>query len=99
MYFSSTTVPARATSRHALATAARDLHLVRTQVADVDESGEWYLAHTMRALSVDGVFINRHGASPPFQERIRRLRIPAIFLNSKQDADCIYPDDLGGAEL
>jgi LacI family transcriptional regulator, galactose operon repressor len=82
------------------AMAGRDLHLVLTQVASVDDSGESYLAHTMRALSVDGVFINRHGDSPPpFLERIRRLRIPAIFLNSKQDVDCIYPDDLRGGEL
>jgi LacI family transcriptional regulator len=80
--------------------AARDLQLVLTQVANVDDSGESYLAHTMRALSVDGVFINRHGDSPPpFLERIRRLRIPAIFLNSKQDVDCIYPDELRGGEL
>lgn len=82
------------------AMAAQDLHLVLTQVANVDDSGESYLAHTMRALSVDGVFINRHGDSPPpFLERIRRLRIPAIFLNSKQDVDCIYPDDVQGGEL
>ena len=82
------------------AMAARDLQLVLTQVANVDDSGESYLTHTMRALSVDGVFINRHGdLPPPFLERLRRLRIPAIFLNSKQDADCIYPDDLQGGEL
>ncbi len=87
---------------HGLTTAisARDLHLVLTHVADVDESGDSYLAHTLRALSVDGVLINRHGDSPPpFLERIRRLRIPAIFLNSKQEVDCIYPDDLQGGEL
>ena len=83
-----------------IAISARDLQLVLTHVANVDESGDSYLAHTLRALSVDGVLINRHGDSPPpFLERIRRLRIPAIFLNSQQEADCIYPDDLQGGEL
>lgn len=87
---------------HGLTTgmAARDLQLVLTHVANVDENGESHLAHVRNALSVDGVFINRHGDSPPpFLDRIRSLRIPAIFLNSKQESDCIYPDDLGGGQL
>jgi hypothetical protein len=47
------------------------------------------------APSVDGVLINRHGGSPPpFPDSIRRLRILAIVLNSKQEAGCLYPDDL-----
>jgi LacI family transcriptional regulator len=87
---------------HGLTTgmAARDLNLVLTHVANVDESSESYLAQVQRALSVDGVFINRHGDSTPsFLERIRRLRIPAVFLNSKQEADCVYPDELHGGQL
>lgn len=82
------------------AISAEDLHLVLTEVANVDASGEAYVAHTMRELSVDGVLVNRHGgAPPPFLERIRKLRIPAIFLNAQQDFDCIYPDDLMGGRL
>jgi len=93
-------LPAELLNGLTTAMAARNLQLVLTQVANVDESGESYLAQTMQALSVDGVFINRHGDSPPpFLEHVRRLRIPAIFLNSKQEADCIYPDDLQGGEL
>ncbi|MFN3648473.1 MAG: LacI family DNA-binding transcriptional regulator [Armatimonadota bacterium] len=93
-------LPAELLNGLTTAMAAQDLQLVLTQVANVDDSGESYLAHTMRALSVDGVFINRHGdRPPPFLAHIRRLRIPAIFLNSKQDVDCIYPDDLRGGEL
>lgn len=79
---------------------ARDLHLVLTQVPDVDASGEPFMVHTMRELSVDGLFVNRHGGSPPpFLERIQRLCIPTIYLNAKQDCDCIYPDDLLGGVL
>jgi DNA-binding LacI/PurR family transcriptional regulator len=82
------------------AIAAKDLHLVLTEVPNVDASGESYVAHTMRELSVDGVFVNRHsGSPPPFLERIQKLRIPAIFLNARQDFDCIYPDDLMGGGL
>lgn len=82
------------------ATAARDLRLVLTHVPNVDASGESIVAHTMRALSVDGVFVNRHGFSPaPYLERIRELRIPAVFLNSKQEFDSVHPDDLMGGEI
>jgi LacI family transcriptional regulator len=82
------------------AMAARDLRLVLTHVPNVDASGESIVAHTLHALSVDGVFVNRHGFSPaPYLERIRDLRIPAVFLNSKQEFDSIYPDDLMGGEL
>jgi DNA-binding LacI/PurR family transcriptional regulator len=82
------------------AIAARDLHLVLTEVANVDAGGESYVPHIMRKLSVDGVFVNRHGdAPPPFLDRIKRLHIPAVFLNARQEFDCIYPDDLGGGTL
>lgn len=87
---------------HGLTTAiaAQDLHLVLTEIPDVDASGESYVAHTMRELSVDGVIVNRHGGSPPpFLDRIQKLRIPAIFLNAKLESDCIYPDDLMGGSL
>lgn len=82
------------------AIAARDLHLILTQIPNVDQTGESYVTHMMRDLSVDGVFVNRHnGSPPPFLERIRALRIPAVFLNAKQEFDSIYPDDLQGGAL
>jgi len=74
--------------------------LVLTQVANIDSSDDAYVAQTMRELSVDGVFVNRHGGTPPpFLERVRKLRIPAIFLNAKQEFDAVYPDDLNGGKL
>ena len=82
------------------AIADKDLHLVLTQVPDAVIEEETYLPHTMRDLSVDGVLINRHvGPSLPYLERIRRLRIPAAFLNIKQEFDCVYPDDLAGGRM
>ena len=82
------------------AIANKDLHLVLTQVPDVVIEDASYLPHTMRELSVDGVLVNRHvGSSQPFMERIRRLRIPAIFLNVQQEFDCIRPDDLMGGRI
>ncbi len=82
------------------ALVARDMLLVLTQIANIDAAGDSYVAQTMRELSVDGVFVNRHGgAPPPYLDRIIKLRIPAVFLNSKQEFDAIYPDDFQGGEL
>lgn len=82
------------------AIAAKDMHLVLTEVPDIVIDDESYLPHTMRELSVDGVLINRHlGFSPPLLERIHRYRIPAVFLNAKRDCDCIHPDDLRGGRI
>ena len=82
------------------AIADKDLHLVLTQVPDAVIEEESYLAHTMRDLSVDGVLINRHvGPTLPYLERIRRLRIPTVFLNVKQEFDCVHPDDVMGGRM
>jgi LacI family transcriptional regulator len=82
------------------ATADKGLHLVLTQVHDIPVDDESYLPHTLNDLSVDGVLINRHeGTAPPSLERIHRLRIPAIFLNVKQEFDCVHPDDRAGGRL
>lgn len=82
------------------AIADKDLHLVLTQVPDAVIEEETYLPHTMRDLSVDGVLINRHvGPTLPYLERIRRLRVPAAFLNVKQEFDCVYPDDRAGGRM
>jgi LacI family transcriptional regulator len=39
------------------------------------------------------------GAPLPYLERIHRLRIPAVFLNVKQEFDCVHPDDLMGGRM
>lgn len=87
---------------HGLTSAivAQDMLLVLTQIANIDAAGDSYVAQTMRELSVDGVFVNRHGGAPPaYLDRIVQLRIPAVFLNSQQEFDAIYPDDQQGGEM
>lgn len=78
----------------------QDLHLVLSQVQDPVLEDETYLPHTLRELSVDGVLLNRHVASSPgYLETIQRLRVPAIWLNVKQEHDAIHPDDCQGGQL
>ena len=82
------------------AIAARDIRFVLTQASDTVIDDETYLPHTIRELSVDGVIINRHlGFSESYMAHIQRLGIPAIFLNVKQEFDCVHPDDLTGGRI
>lgn len=84
----------------ATAIASRDIRFVLTQAPDTVISDETYLPHTMHELSVDGVIINRHlGFSEPYLAYIHRLGIPAVFLNVKQEFDCVHPDDLTGGRI
>jgi LacI family transcriptional regulator len=84
----------------ATAIASRDIRFVLTQAPDRRISDETYLSHTMRELSVDGVIINRHiGFSEPYLAHIHRLGIPAVFLNVKQEFDCVHPDDWTGGRM
>jgi Transcriptional regulators len=79
------------------AIADKDLHLVVTQVPDGVIDDDTYLPHAMRELSADGALINRHvGYSPHLLEQIHRLRIPVVFLNVRQEFDCIHPDEVMG---
>lgn len=82
------------------AIASRDIRFVLTQAPDRVISDETYLPDTMRELSVDGVIINRHlGFSDSYLAYIHRLGIPAVFLNVKQESDCVHPDDLTGGRI
>jgi LacI family transcriptional regulator len=84
----------------ATAIASRDIRFVLTQAPDRVINDETYLPHTMHELSVDGVIINRHlGFSEPYLAHIQRLGIPAVFLNVKQEFDCVHPDDLTGGRI
>jgi len=82
------------------AVADKDIRLVLAQVPDRVIDDEAYLPHTLRELSVDGVIINRHiGFSELYLGHIQRLGIPAVFLNVKQEFDCVHPDDLKGGRV
>ena len=80
-----------------VAAADNRVRLMLTQVLNIDASPEEYLKQIMQQLSADGVFVNRHGFAPaPYLDRIQKLRIPANFVNSKQEFDAAYPDDVHG---
>jgi LacI family transcriptional regulator len=52
----------------------------------------------LREWSVDGVLIDTPAATSSEAERwMKRTHIPAIYLNGRRDADCVYADETAGA--
>lgn len=84
----------------------RDQHLVAGQAGKPisngnghgDGLGESSLPKMLREWSVDGLLIDgAAAASAAIEELIQRTSIPAIWLNVKRAADCVYPDEFAGA--
>ncbi len=63
-------------------------------------SDEEFLPRTLRELSADGILINYETNIPgELSAHLLRHRIPAIWINSKQEADCVHPDDHQGSRM
>ena len=59
--------------------------------SDWEHAREARHLQALRQARVDGVIINRHlGFSEPYMAHIQRLGIPAVFLNVKQEFDCVH---------
>ena len=57
------------------------------------------IPHCLRELSSDGVIINYWVTIPPeVINLIHQSGWPCVWINLKQDADCVYPDDWEGGK-
>lgn len=76
---------------------SRDLHLIVGQLPDEQLSDEEELPRLLREWAVDGLLISYTAKAPQQMIQILRERhMPAIWINSKLDADCVYPNDYEG---
>lgn len=75
-----------------------NMHLTVEAAPDEDLTAEGFVPKLLREIMSDGLLIN-YSAKIPQQmiELISRLNVPAVWLNSKQKADCVYPDEFQGA--
>ncbi len=63
-------------------------------VADEDLSDDSYLRQLTGNLAVDGLLINYTFDFPPaLLSILEKYRIPSIWMNVKQDHDCVHTDD------
>lgn len=79
---------------------AHDLHLTVSQLPDAKLQSGAEVPKILRQWLVDGLLINYNSEIPePMLDLLSRDDTPAIWINSKQPADCVHPDDLGAARI
>jgi LacI family transcriptional regulator len=68
--------------------------------ADEQLNRDGFLPSAIRDLRSDGLLINYTSDIPArLRAHIARHRIPAVWLNSRQRADCVHPDDVAAGRL
>ena len=81
---------------HAL--AQRDMHLSIAQLSDEKLTSEGYVPKILREWMADGLLLNYNKQIPDeMVELMEKFHLPSIWLNVKDVADCVYPDDYEAA--
>ncbi|MBN1673970.1 MAG: LacI family DNA-binding transcriptional regulator [Kiritimatiellae bacterium] len=74
-------------------------HDLNMQVANIGSDaivGEGDLPRLLDELSTDGLLVNFNAPLPEQTvEFLASYSVPAVWINNKMPADCVYPDDLG----
>lgn len=79
--------------------ASAGMHLNVAQLPDEELTDPARVPKLLRQLASDGLLINYITRIPRSMiELLERHRLPSIWINTRRDHDCVYPDDLGGAE-
>ncbi len=75
----------------------RQMHLVVAKVPDDKLANPDYVPQILRELVCDGLLIN-YQAHIPAQliHLVGKHNLPAMWINSKHAANCVYPDDFQG---
>jgi LacI family transcriptional regulator len=80
------------------AAAEHDQHLLISRVPDDKLSDSNYVPKILKEFAADGVILNYNSNTPPhLAGQIAKAGIPAIWINDKRSADCVYPDDFAAA--
>jgi LacI family transcriptional regulator len=82
------------------ALSEEDMHLTVTRMPDDQLVQTGAMPRLMREQLVDGLLFNYTSLVPaPLRQMIDRSRLPAVWINSDADHDCVRPDDLAGGRL
>jgi DNA-binding LacI/PurR family transcriptional regulator len=80
------------------ALAERDMHVLVAKMPDAKLVSDEFMPKILRELMADGLLLNYFCDIPPrMQELIDIQSLPAVWINSRQKADCVYPDDFDAA--
>jgi len=77
---------------------AHRLRLLVSKLADETLTDREAMPSILREWACDGLLINYTDHIPEKMiELIRNYRLPSVWMNSRQDSDCVYYDDFDGA--
>lgn len=72
----------------------RGAHLVVSRIPDEKLEDASYVPGLLRELVCDGFIVNYQARIPErFEELIRIHKLPAFWVNSMHDSNCVYPDE------
>jgi LacI family transcriptional regulator len=72
----------------------QELHLTVAELPDAELTDAGFVPRILREWCCDGLLVNYTDSIPERMiELIEQSRQPAVWLNRKQDHDCVYPDD------
>jgi LacI family transcriptional regulator len=76
----------------------RGLHLTLSPVPDERLSDPDYTPKMLRTWACDGLLVNYNAEIPArLEEMVAKAAMPTVWINSKHEANCVYPDDFGAA--
>lgn len=77
--------------------AAHDKHMAYSY-AHVDDMRNGQMPPVIAEAMVDALLLDRSGLTPEaLVEAAERYHIPHVAINTKRQADCVYPDDFNGS--
>jgi len=75
---------------------AQNLHLAVAYLPDQQLTSPETMPRLLREWSCDGMLLNYHAHVPTqLEELVERHRLPVVWVNTKRENDCVYPDDFG----
>jgi DNA-binding LacI/PurR family transcriptional regulator len=79
------------------ALSRRGMNLMIAKLPDKKLTSEGFVPKVLREWMADGLLINYNRTIPERMiDLIEGHHVPAVWINCKRDADCVYPDDFGG---
>ena len=71
------------------------IHLVNSKLPEPQLENKDYISSILRELMSDGLLINYNTKIPTtLTQFVEQSQLPAVWINSKHDVDCVRPDDL-----
>ncbi len=76
----------------------RGIHLIVSPLPDAKLTADGFVPKILRELTADGLLINYSANIPDRLIKLIHLHhVPAVWINSQQPSNCVYPDDRGAA--